>query len=78
MFRVVVVCVGTNLRPRLPINTGFVHAEVALEGLAPQIAKTEHAEGEGASLAVISCQCETTHISPRSLGAGSSYSYYPE
>ena len=28
--------------------------------------------------AVVGCQCETIHISTRSLGAGSSYSYYPE
>ncbi|MDK7358732.1 MAG: hypothetical protein E6Y81_09760 [Cutibacterium avidum] len=39
------VCVGTNLRPRLPIGTGFVHAEVVLEGFAAQITKTEHAAG---------------------------------
>ncbi|MDO4412272.1 acetolactate decarboxylase [Cutibacterium sp.] len=40
------VCVGTDLRLRLPISTEFAHAELAPEDLAIQVAKTEHTAGE--------------------------------
>ena len=40
------VCVGTDLRLRLPISTEFEHAELAPENLAAQVAKTEHVAGE--------------------------------
>jgi acetolactate decarboxylase len=38
------VCVGTDLRLRLPVSTEFEHADLAPEDLADQVAKTEHAQ----------------------------------
>lgn len=39
------VCVGTDLRLRLPMTTEFEHAELAPEDLAERIARTEHSQG---------------------------------
>lgn len=36
------VCVGTDLRLRLPVTTEFEHADLAPADLAAQMAKTEH------------------------------------
>lgn len=42
---VVEVCVGTDLRLRLPLTTEFERADLAPEDLAEQVARTEHAQG---------------------------------
>lgn len=39
------VCVGTDLRLRLPLTTEFERADLAPEDLAEQVARTEHAQG---------------------------------
>lgn len=38
------VCVGTDLRLRLPVSTEFERADLAPEDLAEQMAKTEHSQ----------------------------------
>ncbi len=38
------VCVGTDLRLRLPLTTEFERADLAPEDLAEQVARTEHAQ----------------------------------